>query len=63
MTPAERQAAYRERKGRQVNILLPDDVKAGLDAYVARQNMDGQVGMTVSECIAKLLRAQLLRKR
>uniref|UniRef100_UPI000D38A754 hypothetical protein n=1 Tax=unclassified Variovorax TaxID=663243 RepID=UPI000D38A754 len=63
MTPAERQAAYRERKGRQVNILLPDDVKAGLDAYVARQNMDGQTGMTMSECIAKLLRQQLLRKR
>lgn len=63
MTGAERQAAYRARKGKQVVLLLPDDVKEGLDAYLARQNMDGQLGMTVSDVVAKLLRAQLLRKR
>lgn len=63
LTPAQRQAAYRARKGVQVNLLLPDDVKAGLDAYIARQHMDGQVAMTMSEVVVKLLRAQLLRKR
>ena len=62
-TPAQRQAAYRARKGKQCLVLLPDDVKAGLDAYLQRQHMDGQVEMTVSDVVAKLLRAQLLRKR
>ena len=62
-TAAQRQAAYRARKGKQCLVLLPDDVKAGLDAYLLRQHMDGQVEMTVSDVVAKLLRAQLLRKR
>lgn len=63
MTAAQRQAAYRARKGKQVNVLLPDDVKAGLEAYLARQHMDGQAELTVSDVVVKLLRAQLLRKR
>lgn len=63
MTPAQRQAAYRARKGKQVNLLLPDDVKDGLDAYLARQHMDGQPDMTMSDVIVKLLRSQLLRRR
>ncbi|GAH91999.1 unnamed protein product [marine sediment metagenome] len=63
MTGAQRQAAYRARKGSQVNVLLPDDVKAGLAAYIERQHMDGQAELTTSDVIVKLLRAQLLRKR
>lgn len=62
-TPAQRQAEYRARKGKQVNLILPDDVKDGLDAYLARQHQDGQSDMTMSAVITKLLRAQLLRKR
>jgi hypothetical protein len=60
---AKRQAAYRARKGQQVNVILPDDVKAGLDLYLQRQHMDGQAEMTVSDVVVRLLRAQLLRKR
>lgn len=60
---ARRQAAYRARKGKQVNVLLPDDVKQGLDAYLERQHMDGQAELTTSDVIVRLLRAQLLRKR
>lgn len=63
MTAAQRQAAYRARKGKQVAVLLPDDVKAGLDAYLARQRMDVDDSITQSDVIVKLLRAQLLRKR
>lgn len=62
-TGAQRQAAYRARKGRQVVVLLPDDVLDGLDAYLARQHMDGQVDLTRTDVVVKLLRAQLLRKR
>jgi len=43
--------------------MLPDDVKAGLDAYLARQHMDVDPTLTQSDVIVKLLRAQLLRKR
>ena len=63
MTPAQRQAAYRARKGKQCSLMLPEDVKVGIDAYLARQHMDGQVDLTISDVIVKLLRAQLLRKR
>jgi hypothetical protein len=63
MTAAQRQAAYRARKGKQVNVMLPDDVKAGLDAYLVRQHMDVDPTLTQSDVIVKLLRAQLLRKR
>ncbi len=62
-TAAQRQAAYRARKGKQLNVLLPDDVKAGLEAYLVRQHSDGQADLTVSDVVVKLLRAQLLRKR
>lgn len=60
---AERQAAYRARKGACVSLQLPPDVKAGLDAYVARQHADGDSSATLSSVIERLLRAQLLRKR
>lgn len=63
MTHAQRQAAYRARKGKQVALIFPDDVKAGLDAYLERQHMDGQAGMTMSDVVVKLLRQQLLRRR
>jgi len=63
LTRAQRQAAYRARKGKQVNVLLPDDVKLGLDAYMQRQHMDVDASLTQSDVIVKLLRAQLLRKR
>ena len=62
-TPAPRQAAYRARKGKQCLVLLPDDVKEGLDAYLRRQHMDVDPTLTQSDVIVKLLRAQLLRKR
>lgn len=62
-TAAKRQAAYRARKGKQLSVLLPDDVKAGLESYLQRQHMDGQADLTVSDVVVKLLRAQLLRKR
>lgn len=62
-TAAQRQAAYRARKGKQCLVLLPDDVKAGLDAYLQRQHMDVDASLTQSDVIVKLLRAQLLRKR
>ncbi len=62
-TPAQRQAEYRARKGKQLNVLLPEDVKAGLETYLQRQHMDGQVELTVRDVVVKLLRAQLLRKR
>jgi len=62
-TAAQRQAAYRARKGKQCLVLLPDDVKEGLDAYLRRQHMDVDPSLTQSDVIVKLLRAQLLRKR
>jgi hypothetical protein len=60
---AERQAAYRARKGAAVQVMLPADLVAGLDAYIARQHADGDVDATRASVLAKLLRAQLLRKR
>lgn len=60
---AERQAAYRARKGaKTLAVVLPDDVAAGLDAYMKREASDGR-GRDRSTVIADLLRAQLLRKR
>jgi hypothetical protein len=59
---ASRQAAYRARKGRQLNVLVPEDVADALDEYMARQLMDGD-GLSRSEVIVKLLRSQLFRKR
>jgi hypothetical protein len=61
-TGAERQAAYRARKGKQINVILPPDVAEAFSAYMERQAKDG-AAMTQSEVIAKLLRQQLLRKR
>jgi hypothetical protein len=62
-TPAERQAAYRARKGQQLNIILPPDIKAALDDYMARHRADHDAAVTVSDVVCKLLRTQLLRKR
>jgi hypothetical protein len=60
---AERQAAYRARKGAAVQVMLDPELVVGLDAYLARQHADGDADATRSSVIAKLLRAQLLRKR
>jgi hypothetical protein len=61
---AERQAAYRARKGgRSITVVLDDELGAAFDAYIARQHRDGNAALTKSEAIAKLLRTQLLRKR
>lgn len=63
---AEKQAAYRARKagadGGSLSVVLPADVVAGLDAYMAREATDGR-GRDRSQVIADLLRSQLLRKR
>ena len=60
---AERQAAYRARKGLSVSVLLEPALVDALDAYIDRQHRDGDVNATRSTVIAKLLRSQLLRKR
>lgn len=60
---AERQAAYRARKGRQVVLYLPDDLAAELDEYLARRQMNADPDATRSTVIEHLLRQQLLRKR
>jgi len=60
---AERQAAYRARKGTAVQVLLAPELVAALDAYIARQHADGDAEATRSSVIAKLVRTQLLRKR
>lgn len=62
---AAKQRAYRERKaaeGKGLSVILPPDVAAGLDAYMAREAADGR-GRDRSQVIADLLRSQLLRKR
>jgi hypothetical protein len=60
---AERQAAYRARKGSAVQVLLDPELVAALDAYIARQHADGDADATRSTVIEKVLRTQLLRKR
>lgn len=60
---AERQAAYRARKGTPVQVLLAPELVAALDAYIARQHADGDAAATRSTVIAKLLTSQLLRRR
>lgn len=61
---AARQAAYRARKGQVVTVYIDAALKAELDAYIARQTMDGPPEMqTYSGVVEKLLRSQLLRKR
>lgn len=62
-TAAQRQAAYRARKGTPVQVFLDAETLAGLDAYIARQHKDGDVSATRSSVIAKQLRSGLLRKR
>lgn len=60
---AERQAAYRARHGSTVSVQLPDDVKAALDAHLAKQHRDGDADATLASVIEKILRNQFLRKR
>lgn len=61
---AERQAAYRARKGGQsVALIVPDDVAEGIREYLKRQHMDVNPDMTMSDVIVKLVRQQLMRKR
>ena len=60
---AERQAAYRARKGTPVQVFLDAELVAALDEYIARQQMDRDADATRSSVIAKVLRSQLLRKR
>lgn len=60
---AARQAAYMARKGLvRVPVDLPAEVAEALDAYMVRHAMDG-AGLTRSQVLAKLITAQLLRKR
>lgn len=60
---AERQAAYRARKGTPVQVLLEPELVADLDAYLERQRANVDPDATRSSVIAKLLRSQLLRRR
>lgn len=62
-TAAERQAAYRARKGQTLTVQLDSDTMAGLRAYLARQHMDGDASLTLSDVVARLVRNQLLRRR
>lgn len=57
-TPAQRQAAYRERHGLvSVTVELPRDLVASLDNYLRFKDV------TRSAVFERLLRSQLLRKR
>lgn len=60
---AERQAAYRARKGTPVQVLLDPELVAALDQYIERQQMNVDPDTTRSKVIARLLGQQLLRKR
>lgn len=62
MTGAERQAAYRSRRGRTVSVLLPDDLKQQLDNYIGQLRQDGRGNVTLSDVINELLRAELAQK-
>lgn len=55
---AEKQAAYRARKGLVARTIhLPEEVNAGLNAVLAKK------GQGISEVLTKLVQSQLLRKR
>ena len=59
---AEKQAAYRARKGAHVlSIELPKDLYDEFQAWVKRRQMD--TGKTVSEVLENLIRKQVLRPR
>jgi hypothetical protein len=59
---AEKQKAYRARKGLHVlSIELPKDLYDEFQAWVKRRMMD--TGNTVSEVMENLIRKQVLRKR
>ena len=62
-TAAERQAAYRARKGETLTVQLDADIMAGLREYLERQHRDGDPSMTLSDVVARLVRTQLLRRR
>lgn len=59
---AARQAAYLARKGVAFSVVLPVEVADAFAAYMVRHARDGE-GLTQSEVLAKLISAQLLRKR
>lgn len=55
---AEKQAAYRARKGLVARTIhLPAEVNAGLNAVLAKKEQG------VSEVLVRLIQSQLLRKR
>lgn len=55
---AERQKAFRERKGLvRFTVDLPEDVVQGISDYMKFKNL------TKTQVIEKLVRSQLLRKR
>lgn len=55
---AEKQAAYRARRGLVVRTIhLPAEVNDGLNAVLAKK------GQGISEVLANLIKSQLLRKR
>ncbi len=62
---AERQAAYRARKGnvKGLAVDLPADLMAELGEYMKRQHMNVDPDLTLAQVVEKLLRQQLLRKR
>jgi hypothetical protein len=61
---AERQAAYRQRKGgKSYSIIIPEDCAEAFDAYLKRQRMDVNPDMSVADVIEKLIRNQFMRKR
>jgi hypothetical protein len=59
---AEKQKAYRERKGNHIlSIQLPKDLYDEFQAWVKRRTMD--TGKQVSEVLENVIRNQVLRKR
>ncbi len=61
---AERQAAYRARKGgKSYSIQIPEDCAEAFDAYLKRQRMDVNPDLSVADVIEKLIRNQFMRKR
>lgn len=61
-TNAEKQKAYRERKGTRVlSVELPRELYDEFDAWVTRRAMDTET--TKSQIIENVIRKQVLRKR
>lgn len=60
---AARQAAYRDRHGKQYSVILPPDVAQAFDAYMSRHRMNVNPEASNSDVLVDLLRKQLFRKR